>query len=130
MQIRIPVGVVSEDEFITIKTKLRMLCGVPADLIPDTHAALCSALRMEIKLPALQLWLLTRGYGVNVVWNTDPTKGIIGEGLEIVITPDDSDANRELLVLLAKAVDTQIKTSIANAAVINALNKGTSKWTS
>jgi hypothetical protein len=58
LQIRIPEYTVTPEEFIAIRTQLRMLFGVPAEAIPDT------ALSRLTGAHPLFSWLVNNGYEV------------------------------------------------------------------
>jgi hypothetical protein len=64
LQIRIPEGTVTPEEFIAIRTQLRMLFGVPAEVIPDTHVGMCIALSRLTGAHPLFSWLVENGYEV------------------------------------------------------------------
>ncbi len=64
LQIRIPEDTVTPEEFIAIRTQLRMLFGVPAEVIPDTHGGVCIALNRLTGAHPLFSWLVDNDYEV------------------------------------------------------------------
>jgi len=64
LQIRIPEDTVTPEEFIAIRTQLRMLFGVPAEIIPDTHGGMCIALSRLTGAHPLFSWLVNNSYEV------------------------------------------------------------------
>jgi hypothetical protein len=95
MEMRIPEDMVTPEEFTAIRVRLRMLFGVPAEIIPPSYTDLFNDLNSDRELHPLHLWLLTHGYDVDRDYASDV----------FVITPDNLAATtrpEERLMLKGK----------------------------
>ena len=79
MEMRISTNRLGLDEFLAVRARLRMLFGVPAEIIPPSYTDLFNDLNSERELHPLHLWLLTHGYDVDRDYAADV----------FVITPDN-----------------------------------------
>ncbi len=82
---RISTNGLGLDEFLVVRARLRMIFGVPAEVIPPSYTDLYNDLNSERKLQPLHLWLLTHGYDVDRDYESDV----------FVITPDNLAATSD-----------------------------------